>query len=95
MVSEMIRLCLEEDAPRLLAQLRSALETRDLAAVEQSAHGLKGLVGEFHAPGAYAAARRLEEAGRGHETERVPFAAHSFFEEFDRLTAALQRFGHG
>ena len=95
MVSEMIRLCLEEDAPRLLGDLRNALETRDLTAVEQSAHGLKGLVGEFHAPGAYAAARRLEEAGRNHETERVPFAAHSFFDEFDRLAAALRRFSAG
>jgi signal transduction histidine kinase/DNA-binding response OmpR family regulator len=91
-VVEMIRLCLEEDAPRLLADLRDGLETRNLAAVEHAAHGIKGLVGEFHAAGAHGAARQLEAAARGHETESVPGLAQELFDEFDRLAAALRLF---
>jgi len=91
-VAEMIRLCLDEDAPRLIANLRHGLETHDFAAIEQAAHGIKGLVGEFHAPAAYAAAKQLEDAGRGHETESIPSAAQALFDEFDRLAVALRGF---
>jgi signal transduction histidine kinase/DNA-binding response OmpR family regulator/HPt (histidine-containing phosphotransfer) domain-containing protein len=91
-MAEMIRLCLEEDAPRLLANLRDGLETQDWSAIEHAAHGIKGLVGEFRAPAAVAAAKQLEEAGRGHETEMIPSAAHELFEEFERLSAALRRY---
>jgi two-component system sensor histidine kinase/response regulator len=91
-VDEMIRLCLDEDAPRLLKNLRDGLETHDFETIEQAAHGLKGLVGEFHAPATYAAAKQLEDAGRGHETETVHSLAQSLFDEFDRLAAALRRF---
>jgi signal transduction histidine kinase/DNA-binding response OmpR family regulator/HPt (histidine-containing phosphotransfer) domain-containing protein len=89
-MAEMIRLCLEEDAPRLLANLRDGLETQDWSAIEHAAHGIKGLVGEFHAPAARAAAKQLEEAGRGHETEMIPSAAHELFDEFERLSTALR-----
>jgi CheY-like chemotaxis protein len=90
--AEMVRLCLDEDAPRLLANLRDGLATRDFAAVEHAAHGLKGLVGEFRAHAAYAAAKQLEDAGRGHESETIPGHAQELFEEFDRLSAALRKF---
>jgi HPt (histidine-containing phosphotransfer) domain-containing protein len=91
-MAEMIRLCLEVDAPRLLANLRDGLETQDWSAIEHAAHGIKGLVGEFHAPAARAAAKQLEDAGRGHETEMIPSAAHELFEEFERLSAALRNY---
>jgi CheY-like chemotaxis protein/HPt (histidine-containing phosphotransfer) domain-containing protein len=92
LAAEMIRLCLQEDAPRLLANLRDGLATRDFAAVEHAAHGLKGLVGEFHAPVSYAAAKELEDAGRGHESESIPGYAQTLFDEFERLSAALRKF---
>ena len=91
-MAKMIRLCLEEDAPRLLANLRDGLETQDWAAIEHAAHGIKGLVGEFYAPAALTAAKQLEDAGRGHETEMIPSAAHELFEEFERLSAALRSY---
>jgi CheY-like chemotaxis protein/HPt (histidine-containing phosphotransfer) domain-containing protein len=91
-MAEMIRLCLEEDSPRLLANLRDGLETQDWSAIERAAHGIKGLVGEFHAPAALAAAKQLEEAGRGHETEMIPSAAQELFAEFERLSAALRSY---
>ncbi|MEP6671301.1 MAG: response regulator [Chthoniobacter sp.] len=90
-VAEMIHLCLDEDGPRLLANLRDGLATHDFSAIEHAAHGLKGLVGEFHAPGAHAAARELEDAARGHESEAIPSGAQALFDEFDRLSAALRR----
>jgi CheY-like chemotaxis protein len=92
MVAEMIQLCLDVDAPRLLSNLRDGLATRDFAAIEQAAHGIKGLVGEFKAPAARIAAKELEDAGRGHESEMIPAHAHTLFAEFDRLSAALRRF---
>jgi CheY-like chemotaxis protein len=92
LVAEMVRLCLEVDAPRLLANLRDGLSTRDFGAIEHAAHGLKGLVGEFRAPAAFAAAKQLEDAGRGHESESIPGYAQELFEEFDRLSAALRKF---
>ena len=90
LVGEMIRLCLDEDAPRLIRNLRDGLATRDFAAIEHAAHGLKGLVGEFHAPLSHAAAKQLEDAARGHETEMIPAHAQELLDEFDRLAAALR-----
>jgi signal transduction histidine kinase/CheY-like chemotaxis protein len=90
--AEMVRLCLEEDAPRLLASLREGLITRDYAAVEGAAHGFKGLLGEFHAEPARVAAKELEDAARGHESEMIPAHAEALIEEFDRLSAALRAF---
>ncbi len=91
-LAEMVKLCLEVDAPRLLGNLRVGLEEQDFQAVEQAAHGLKGLIGEFHAPTACAAARRLEETGRTHRAEALQPQAETFLREFDRLTAALRKF---
>ncbi|MEI9896858.1 MAG: response regulator [Chthoniobacter sp.] len=93
MVAEMIHLCLDEDGPRLLGNLRDGLATHDFSAIEHAAHGLKGLVGEFHAPTAQAAAKHLEDAARGHESESVPANAQALLDEFDRLSAALRKFG--
>jgi HPt (histidine-containing phosphotransfer) domain-containing protein len=92
LVAEMVRLCLDEDAPRLVGNLREGLVTRDFSAIEHAAHGMKGLVGEFHAPVAHAAAKQLEDAARGHETEMIPAHAQELLDEFDRLSAALRRF---
>jgi signal transduction histidine kinase/DNA-binding response OmpR family regulator/HPt (histidine-containing phosphotransfer) domain-containing protein len=88
---EMARLCLDEDAPRLIASLRDGLATRDWSAVEHAAHGLKGLVGEFHATAARAAAKQLEDAARGHESEMIPAHAQELLDEFDRLSTAMRR----
>jgi CheY-like chemotaxis protein/HPt (histidine-containing phosphotransfer) domain-containing protein len=89
-LAEMIRLCLEEDTPRLLADLHEGLETNDFTAIEYAAHGLKGLVGAFHAPSAQSAALHLEESARGHETESIPSRAHALEEELARLAEALR-----
>jgi hypothetical protein len=48
LLREMARLCLEEDAPRLLNELRTAVDDDDRASVEFAAHALKGLVGRWN-----------------------------------------------
>ncbi len=92
MLAEMVRLCLDVDAPRLLGNLRAGLEQRDFQAVEHAAHGLKGLVGEFHAPAAHAAARQLEQTGHEGNAELLEPQAERLLREFERLTTALQKF---
>ncbi len=92
MLGEMVQLCLEVDAPRLLTLLREGVEKGDLCVVEQAAHGLKGLVGEFHAPPAYAAARQLEETARAGRIEAMPAAAITLSQSFAQLTSALRKF---
>jgi HPt (histidine-containing phosphotransfer) domain-containing protein len=89
----MIDLCCHGDGPRLLGDLAAALAGGDCAGVEHAAHALKGLVAEFHAPAAQAAARALEQAAR----EQQPIAslretAALLENEFQRLTAALASF---
>jgi signal transduction histidine kinase/CheY-like chemotaxis protein len=92
MLTEMVKLCLEVDAPRLLGNLREGLEKRDFKAIEHAAHGLKGLVGEFHAPAVYAAAKQLEQTGRESVADELQPQAETLLREFDRLAAALRRF---
>jgi signal transduction histidine kinase/DNA-binding response OmpR family regulator/HPt (histidine-containing phosphotransfer) domain-containing protein len=92
LAAEMIRLGLDEDAPRLMADLREGLATLDIAAIENAAHGIKGVAGEFRARAARTAAKDLEDAARGHESESIPAYAQAVFEEFERLEAALREF---
>ena len=92
LAARMIRLCLDEDAPRLIGDLREGLATRDFAVVGNAAHGIKGLVAEFRSPGALIAAKELEDAARGHESESIPGYAQVLFDEFERLSTGLREF---
>lgn len=83
----MARLCVEEDAPRLLAQLHRAAEAGDLASVEAAAHGLKGLAAEFRAERAVQAAHAIETAAR--ENTVLHEAIDTFTREYAELDAAL------
>jgi len=91
LLAEMARLCLEVDAPRLLGNLRAAVEQQDCLGVEQAAHGLKGLIGEFHAPEIYVVAKRLEDSGRERQAAAIPAQAAALEREFERLSVALRR----
>ncbi len=92
MLGQMVRLCVEVDAPRLLAILEDGVKNFDLSAVEQAAHGLKGLVGEFQAPAAFSAAKKLEESACLGRTGAVPVEAAALIEAYARLAAALRVF---
>jgi two-component system, sensor histidine kinase and response regulator len=78
-----------EDSPRLMARIRTALERQDLSLLEQAAHTLKGSVGNFCAPAAYAAASKLEKFGReGNVTGRQE-AWNELQETMEQLRLAL------
>ncbi len=50
--------------PRLLAALRQSVETGDAKGVEETAHAIRGMVGNFGARSTSEAAAALEDMGR-------------------------------
>ena len=59
LLAEMVHL-FEEDAPKLLAAMRDALQRCDVVALERAAHSLKGAAGNLSAKATAAAASQLE-----------------------------------
>jgi CheY-like chemotaxis protein/HPt (histidine-containing phosphotransfer) domain-containing protein len=89
---EMVKLCCEVDAPRLCGELAAAVESGDLSAIEQAAHALKGLAGEFDAKASYAAARKLEHSAHEQRRDAIAGQAADLKREFQRLITALEHF---
>ena len=83
---------LDEDSPSLLKQIQTAAAARDAAALVTSAHALKGMVANFCAPSAEAAARELEFMGREDRLADVEAAADRVQQETERLREALHEF---
>jgi two-component system, sensor histidine kinase and response regulator len=79
-----------DDSPRLLSRIREALKREDLKLLEQAAHTLKGSVGNFCAPVAYAAALKLEKIGREGNVEKAQEARIDLEEAMEQLRPALQ-----
>jgi PAS domain S-box-containing protein len=94
LLGEMAGLFLEESA-KLLARLREAVARRDAAALEQSAHSLKGSVANFAAASSYTAAERLEAVGKTGDWAVVELSFAELEKEIDRLTVAMASFGKG
>jgi PAS domain S-box-containing protein len=84
LLAEMIHL-FEEDAPKLIAAMRLALERRDMAVLERSAHSLKGAAGNLSAGATRAAALRLENDARSKDAE----SAAASFAEVERSVKLL------
>lgn len=70
------------ECPRIMAEIRAALETGNAMALERAAHSLKGSVGNFGARQAFDAALRLETIGRSRDLSLAAAA-------FDQLAAAM------
>jgi HPt (histidine-containing phosphotransfer) domain-containing protein len=70
LLKELADLFLEE-YPRLMGELRAALEQGDARQVERSAHGLKGSVANFGAKPAVDAAFQIEQLGRSGKLDPV------------------------
>ena len=77
------------DAPRLLAELRDAVAVGDPAAVQRSAHGLKGAAGYVGASPAADAAHRLELLGAAGNLAGAEAALADLEREVTRLLAEL------
>jgi protein-histidine pros-kinase len=84
LVRELAEIFLGE-CPRLLADIRAAIESNDAPALQRSAHALKGSVGNFSASDAHSSAHQLEMLGKLGSTEGAAQA-------FAVLEVQLQRF---
>jgi CheY-like chemotaxis protein len=68
LLTEMIHL-FQEDAPKLLAAMRDALQRGDMAVLERSAHSLKGAASNLSAKATAAAALELEKDAKSEDAE--------------------------
>jgi PAS domain S-box-containing protein len=78
-----------EDYPQLLAEIEGALRNGDSDALRQSAHTLKGAVGNFSAQNAYDAAYALEQIGRSGDLSDATGAYRVLKQELERLQPLL------
>ena len=83
---------LDEDSPALLDEIRAAAESGDAAALVKPAHALKGMLANFCAEPAEAAARALETMGREERLAGVDSAVDCVRSETERLRKALHEF---
>ena len=84
--------CRDGDFPELFAQISQALKEGDARGVQRAAHAIKGVIGVFHAPAAYAAARQLEECARSGETGKLAAHAEELHRTVSELLSSLERF---
>ena len=76
-----------EEAPTLLAELKSAKETADAASFQRAAHSLKSNGNTFGAPRFAALARELEFEGLDCETDKLTQLQALFDEAASALKA--------
>jgi signal transduction histidine kinase/CheY-like chemotaxis protein len=90
LLAEISRLFVD-DAPRHLARIQQAIDTRDADMLRRAAHVLKGAAANFEADSVVAAARVLEEIGRDCRFDDAAAAWKVMRYEADRLIDTLQR----
>ena len=78
------------DFPRYLRELRAAVENGKTTEVSQTAHALKGMLGNLAATRAEAAAGRLEQLGRSERKEEFSKAMERFESETAELMPELE-----
>ncbi len=84
--------CRDGDFPELFGNLYTALEEENIRDVQRAAHAIKGVIGVFHAPAAYAAAKRLEENARKGQDEHLGTQAEELRRTVSELLCGLERF---
>ena len=84
-----------DEADDSLNQARAALNDGDAAELQQAAHSLKGLVGNFSADPALRAASHLDQVARSGELERAGELLADCEREIIRLGKALKEFATG
>jgi CheY-like chemotaxis protein len=94
LLAEMIGL-FQEGAPHLLSAMREALQNGDMAALEMSAHSLKGAVGNLTAKAAAAAALQLEKDAKNKNAESAEESLMEVERAVSRLLPALAEICQG
>lgn len=91
LLRELAQLFLQE-YPALIADLRSAVASRDPAAIAFSAHALKGCVGHFGARSTFESALRLEHKGRDRDLANIERDLGTFEAVLNPLVEELRAF---
>ncbi len=89
LLKPMVRLFLA-DCPKRMTAIKRSLARSDAVGLEQAAHALKGSVANFAAPGAYQAARELEELARQGNLAAAGAGVRPLQVEIRRLRQALR-----
>ncbi len=84
--------CRDGDFPELFAELSSSLQAKYPRGVQRAAHAIKGVIGVFHAPAAYAAAKQLEECARAGDTTALDAQAAELRHRVSELLSSLESF---
>ena len=92
MLGEVILLCRENDAPRILADLAQSIQNGDADGVAKAAHALKGMVGAFSASEAWASAKLLEMTAHAGKVEALKEEADEFVRTLRALLISLENF---
>jgi HPt (histidine-containing phosphotransfer) domain-containing protein len=88
LLKELIRIFLD-DYPRLLDEIRSALEKGDGNRLERAAHALKGSVGNFGAKATLEKSLQLENMGRESRLERAQDTFAMLVQSIEQLIPTL------
>ena len=91
-IAGLLRDSRDEDLPDLLATLSEALAAVDCDKIRRAAHAIKGVVGVFHAPAAYAAAKQLEDSAKEGKTELLADQMTELLRAVFDLLTNLERF---
>ncbi len=84
--------CRDGDFPELFENLSVALHAGDLRGVQRAAHAIKGVIGVFHAPAAYAVAKQLEHSARTGDAVPIPAQMAELRRTVSELLLSLERF---
>ncbi len=91
-LAEVVKLCRDGDAPRLLKDLSESIAKGDTVAVAKAAHGLKGMVGAFNANDAWTGAKNLECSAKQGDAEVLLEEADCFVKSLRALIDELETF---
>jgi len=83
------------ETPRILSEVRLAVQAKDCAALKRAAHAIKGMVANFSAPPAVDAASALEEMGLNGDLDRAEEAFTVLDRQLVQLRSALARVEEG
>jgi two-component system sensor histidine kinase/response regulator len=94
LLGELVELFLA-DSPRLLEDIRGAIDSKDAEQLMRAAHTLKGSVSNFCAPTAVEAAQKLETLGRIGDLATAPEYLARLDPMMERLNAELGQLARG
>jgi HPt (histidine-containing phosphotransfer) domain-containing protein len=94
LLGELVELFLA-DCPRLLEEIRAAVESDDAEQLMRAAHTLKGSVSNFCASDAAEAAQKLESLGRAGDLAVAPEYLATLEPIMERLNAELDQLARG